>query len=208
MQCGVVVGLLFFCALSTAEEDEVLSTCGEDTLLHCLAETEAGVQYKHVIWYKVNTAPSRKLTGLVMKRLTENNSNIERYKGLNRDVEILGDSQDLLLTNVTLQDAGRYLCFLSAPLGHQNREREIHLSVYGCPKDDARIYAEEILYLMLAVVLLLVALLMYFLSYRCLKDTLNSHSKPARLKATKMKHLIVTLGSKGIVTNVVPQSYV
>lgn len=66
-----------------------------------------------------------------MKKLTHLNSTIQRYKGVERDLKLLADSQNLILPNVTLQDAGRYRCFLSAPIGHQNQEGEIHLSVYG-----------------------------------------------------------------------------
>lgn len=66
-----------------------------------------------------------------MKRLTHHNSTVQKYKGVERDLKLLEDSQSLILPNVTLEDAGRYRCFLSAPLGHQNQEGEVHLSVYG-----------------------------------------------------------------------------
>lgn len=69
------------------------------------------------------------ITGLV--RLTENNGKVEKYKGVEREVELLEKTQSLLLSNVTAQDSGIYNCFLSAPLGHQNQEGEIVLKVYG-----------------------------------------------------------------------------
>lgn len=69
------------------------------------------------------------ITGLV--RLTENNGKVEKYKGVEREVELLEKTQSLLLSNVTAQDSGIYNCFLSAPLGHQNQEGEIILKVYG-----------------------------------------------------------------------------
>lgn len=80
---------------------------------------------------QVSEAPSRQLTGLLMKRLTHHNSTVQRYKDVERDLELSEDSQSLILPNVTLQDAGRYRCSLFAPLGHQNQEGDVHLSVYG-----------------------------------------------------------------------------
>ncbi|KAK3552009.1 hypothetical protein QTP70_031605 [Hemibagrus guttatus] len=109
--------------------------CGEDVLLRCMATSKPGVQYRTVIWYKVSEAPSHQLTGLVMKRLTHHNSSVQKYKGVERDLKLLGDSQSLILPNVTLEDAGRYRCFLSAPLGHQNQEGEVHLRVYDMSKE-------------------------------------------------------------------------
>ncbi|XP_036446212.1 uncharacterized protein LOC118821617 [Colossoma macropomum] len=199
---------------SASVEHEALSVCGGDAVLRCLAATEPGVRYQSVIWYKVSEASSRKLTGLVMKRLTQNNGTIQRYRGLMREVELLEDSQSLLLPNVTVEDAGTYLCFLSAPLGHQNQEREIHLRVYEQLKDDARQYEEnDTIYLVLAITLLIAALLMFYVSYICLRNTLINHkdkfSKDARLKTTqKMKHLIVSLESKGVVSKISAQEYV
>lgn len=81
--------------------------------------------------FQVSEAPSGKLTGLVIKKLTHRSSTVRKYKGVERDLRVLEDSQSLVLPNVTLQDAGRYRCFLSAPLGHQNQEGETHLKVYG-----------------------------------------------------------------------------
>ncbi|KAI5106462.1 hypothetical protein C0J45_4159 [Silurus meridionalis] len=111
------------------------SICGEDALLHCLAKSKPGVQYKSVIWYKVSDAPSRLLTGLVLKKLSHHNDTVHRYKGVQQDVMLLADSHSLVLPNVTLQDSGRYLCLLSAPVGHQHQEGEIDLMVYGECKD-------------------------------------------------------------------------
>lgn len=80
---------------------------------------------------QISEAPAQHLTGLVMKKLTHQNSTLQRYKGVERDLELLTDSQSLILPNVTLQDAGKYRCFLFAPLGQQNQEGDVHLRVYG-----------------------------------------------------------------------------
>lgn len=77
---------------------------------------------------------SRLLNGLVMKKLTKTNSSVGKYKGVTRHVELLENSTNLFLPNVTVEDSGIYSCFLSAPLGHQNQEGDVHLNVYGeCP---------------------------------------------------------------------------
>lgn len=71
------------------------------------------------------------LSGLVMKKLTKTNSRVDKYKGVTRHMELLENSTDLFLPNVTVEDSGKYSCFLSAPLGHQNQEGNVHLNVYG-----------------------------------------------------------------------------
>lgn len=71
------------------------------------------------------------LTGLVRKRLNENDGKVEKYKGVEREVELIESTKSLLLSNVTAEDSGIYRCFLSAPLGHQNQEGEIVLKVDG-----------------------------------------------------------------------------
>lgn len=71
------------------------------------------------------------MTGLVRLKLTENNGKVEKYKGFEREFELLEGTQSLILSNVTAQDSGIYNCFLAAPIGHQNQEGKIVLKVYG-----------------------------------------------------------------------------
>lgn len=80
---------------------------------------------------QVSGEPSQLLSGLIRKRLTENNGTVETYKGVERKFELLESSMSLLLSNVTAEDSGIYKCFISAPLGHQNQEGEIVLKVDG-----------------------------------------------------------------------------
>ncbi|KAM9488719.1 CD83 antigen [Clarias gariepinus] len=185
------------------------SNCGEDALLKCSATSKPGVQYRLVIWYKVNYTPSRKLTGLVMKNLTHHNSNLKRYEGVERDLQLLEDSQSLVLPNVTLQDAGTYLCMLFAPVGHQIEEGQIQLTVYDASMDNGTSKEQDTLYLILAIVLLMVALVMLYISYTCLKDTQlsnkNKVSKETSKKIHQIKDTIIKLDSKGIVCTLVPQ---
>ncbi|XP_060776678.1 CD83 antigen [Neoarius graeffei] len=189
------------------------SICGEDALLHCWATSKPSVQYQSVTWYKVSEAPSGKLTGLVIKKLTHRNSTVRKYKGVERDLRVLEDSQSLVLPNVTLQDAGRYRCFLSAPLGHKNQEGETHLKVYEGPSEDnGTSVKEDTFYVILAITLLVVAFLMLYISYTCLKNTLLSHKSKSFRETPKiihqMKDSIIKMESKGIVCTVLPQEYV
>ncbi|NP_001091719.2 CD83 antigen precursor [Danio rerio] len=110
---------------------EIRAIAGEDAVLRCSAKSETGVQYRSVIWYKVDEAePSQQLTGLVRKRLTEDDGKVEKYNGVEREVVLLEDSKNLILSNVTAEDSGIYRCFLSAPLGYQNQRGDIILTVY------------------------------------------------------------------------------
>ncbi|XP_062848370.1 CD83 antigen [Trichomycterus rosablanca] len=202
----------------SSKHHEIFSVCGEDAVLRCYASFIPGVRYRSVVWYKVGEPPqvdaNPQLTGLVMKKLTPHNSTVLRYKGFVRDMEMLGDSQSLVLPNVTLQDAGRYRCFLSAPLGHWNQNGDVHLRVNACPNEDVEESKDnDTLYLVLAIILLLVALLMLYVSYTCLKNTLRSYReksmKETWLKRTnEIKNLVVKLESNEAVSRILPQQYV
>ncbi|ROJ29342.1 CD83 antigen [Anabarilius grahami] len=123
-----IVCLVTFAVAEGVKPDIVVIT-GEDAVLPCAAKSKEGVQYRSVIWYKVAEGPSRTLTGLVMKRLTKNDGKVQKYKGVEREVELLESTKSLILSNVTAEDSGIYSCFLSAPLGHQNQEGKIVLNV-------------------------------------------------------------------------------
>ena len=53
------------------------------------------------------------------------------YAGLEREVDLLNNSVDIILPNVTAKDSGSYLCLLAAPVGNQNQEGQIRLKVSG-----------------------------------------------------------------------------
>ncbi|XP_051721908.1 CD83 antigen [Ctenopharyngodon idella] len=162
-----IVCLVTF-AVAECLKHDISAITGEDAVLPCAAKSKDGVQYRSVIWYKVAEGPSRTLTGLVMKRLTENNGKVEKYKGVEREVELLESTKSLILSNVTAEDSGIYSCFMSAPLGHQNQEGEVVLNV------NEFITAEEMEYnksdnhntlYVMAFAVLGVALLMFCISY-------------------------------------------
>lgn len=78
---------------------------------------------------QVGEPPSPRLSGLLTRDLP--NGTTRWYTGVEREVELLGDSHTLFLTNVTCGDAGVYSCHLAAPVGEQNRDGEVFLTVTG-----------------------------------------------------------------------------
>ncbi|XP_076827655.1 CD83 antigen [Brachyhypopomus gauderio] len=209
--------LLLTCAVAAhggPERPEVSATCGEAAVLRCPAPCKPGVKYRSVIWYKVSDAPSHQLNGIVRKLLTQPNSILQKYNGSVRDIDVLGDAQSLVLPDLTLRDTGWYRCFLLAPLGHQNQEGNVYLRVHEQPIDDASESEEDSFYVVFAISLLVVSLMMFSVSYICLRNTLISHkyskfSKDARLKKiNQIKQMIVSLESKGVVSKILPQDYV
>lgn len=80
---------------------------------------------------QVSEEPSHKLSGLLARDLSPPNNITRRYTGLEREVQLLDDSLDILLPNVTLEDSGKYRCFLAAPIGEQNQVGDVCLRVAG-----------------------------------------------------------------------------
>lgn len=123
---------------------------------------------------------------------------MEKYKGVEREFELLESSMSLLLSNVTAEDSGIYKCFLSAPLGHQNQEGEIVLKVdeYATVEKMEFITSDK-LYGVLAVSVLIIAFLMFCISYVCLRNAFQSNKKLLKDSLLKMQHQ----GKNSIVPN-------
>ncbi|XP_067094373.1 CD83 antigen isoform X1 [Osmerus mordax] len=157
------------------DAEESMCSCGEDAHLRCTAFSASGVQYRAVRWYKINKDPYQ-LSGLLTRNLTPPNKT-RMYAGLEREVELLNNSVDIILPNVTGKDSGSYLCLLAAPVGNQNQEGQIRLKVSGCPDIKSDHLKETDFYLVYAILLLVAALLIYIISYACLKQTLMQRNK-------------------------------
>ncbi|XP_048008925.1 CD83 antigen [Megalobrama amblycephala] len=193
-----ILCLVTFAVVEGVKPDIVVIT-GEDAVLPCAAKSKEGVQYRSVIWYKVAEGPSRTLTGLVMKRLTENDGKVQKYKGVEREVELLESTKSLILSNVTAEDSGIYSCFLSAPLGHQNQEGKIILNVNEYHTVEQNEYNkgdyQNTIHVM-AFAVLGVAFLMFCISYVCSRSIFQSNKKLSKDSLLKMPHqgknLIVT----------------
>ncbi|KAK7877762.1 hypothetical protein WMY93_030576 [Mugilogobius chulae] len=107
----------------------ITSDADRDVALNCTTIMKAGVQYYAVRWYKESVDP--RLTGLVSKTLP--NGTMRWYVGADTRISLQKDTLNLQLPTVTCSDQGVYQCYLAAPVGEQNREGRVRLTVTGCP---------------------------------------------------------------------------
>ncbi|XP_017284005.1 CD83 antigen [Kryptolebias marmoratus] len=197
---------------------EVSSVSGRDCSLQCTATQKPGVQYMAVRWYKLRTFPSPLQSGLITRNLP--NDTTRWYTGVDMKVNFQGESLDIFLPNVTCSDSGVYLCYLAAPVGEQNREGKVVLTLTDCPVEPTPVPAaptkspvrpaESLLtdstLVIFASAVLMVALVIFVISYSCLKNTLGEKGKMTKreiplnapLKPLEKKDLmlIYTLGAK------------
>uniref|UniRef100_A0A1A7YNP0 Ig-like domain-containing protein n=1 Tax=Iconisemion striatum TaxID=60296 RepID=A0A1A7YNP0_9TELE len=215
LSLGLVLG-------RTLRENHVEVTCpsDQDCTLACTAEPKAGVQYSAVRWYKLRH-PSSQQSGLLTRTLP--NGPTRWYAGADTNVKLQGDSHDIVLPNVTCSDSGVYICYLAAPVGEQNREGKIVLNLQDCPVepidvlinptenpvDSADYRLTDTWLVIAAAAMLMVAFIIFLISYSCLKNTLREKGKivqkgkkeillNAPLKPLEKKDLmlIYTLGPK------------
>ncbi|KAM6935264.1 CD83 antigen-like [Lycodopsis pacificus] len=183
----------------------VRAALGEDCTLECTAASEPGVEYRAVRWYKEGEPPSARLHGLLTKDLP--NGTTRWYLGLERAVELLGESRDIVLPNVTCGDVGSYTCHLAAPVGEQNREGQVLLGLSDCPADGRTEKRLTDTYLVVfATIVLMLALVIFLISYGNLKNIIRDKNRTpkketlldAPLKPLDKKDLqsIYTLGPK------------
>lgn len=172
-----------------------------------------------VRWYKTESHSSHQRSGLLARNLP--NGTTRWYKDVTRQVELQGESHDLLLPNVTCDDVGVYLCYLAAPVGQQNQEGKVLLTLTDCstslsfqdsssstesPVGDQSPLLTDTVMVIFASTLLVLALLISFISYKCLKNTVKDRIQVAKkeillnapLKPLDKKDLmlIYTLGPK------------
>ncbi|XP_023249396.1 CD83 antigen [Seriola lalandi dorsalis] len=184
---------------------EVKSVTGEDCTLECTAVYKEGVDYRAVRWYKVLEPTSSQLSGLLTRDLP--NGTTRWYAGVDREVELLGESRNILLPNVTCGDSGSYICHLAAPVGEQNREGTVVLTVTDCSTEKQMTDTYLVIF---ASALLMLALLIFLISYGSLRNVLRDRSRPTKkdvlldapLKPLEKKDLmlIYTLGPKSSTT--------
>ncbi|XP_074510522.1 uncharacterized protein LOC141779538 [Sebastes fasciatus] len=184
---------------------EVEAVFGDDSTLECTAEPKPGVQYIAVRWYKVGEPPLPRLSGLLTRDLPDGPT--RWYTGLEREVELLRDSRNVLLPNVTCDDGGLYQCHLAAPVGEQNREGQVLLTLTDCPTDGpSEDPMTDTYVLIVAAIVLMLGLVIFFISYGSLKNILRDRNQitkketlldaPLRPLEKKDLQLIYTLGPK------------
>ncbi|XP_008292090.1 CD83 antigen [Stegastes partitus] len=183
---------------------EVVVFPGDDGILPCTAKQQPGVQYRAARWYQVREDPSDSLWGLLTRNLPNGTTSL--YAGVEREVSFLDESNSIYLPNVTCGDSGVYLCHLAAPVGQQIREGKVLLAVADCPAAPTESGMSDTYLVVFATALLMVALVIFLLSYGCLKNTVKEKKKTpkkvtlldAPLKPLEKKDLmlIYTLGPK------------
>ncbi|XP_004078388.1 CD83 antigen [Oryzias latipes] len=188
-----------------ADTPEVRAPTGWNISLQCTAELKQGVAYLAVSWYKLEKSPSLHRSGLLRKELPDGPTRL--YEGMYREVELLDEAHSILLPSLACSDSGVYICSLAAPVGEQNREGRILLSVEDCPTDTVmETVIRDTSLVLFATALLIIALLIFILSHYCLKNTLKEKVKKSKteilldapLKPLEKKDLmlIYTLGPK------------
>ncbi|XP_031175349.1 CD83 antigen [Sander lucioperca] len=208
MNFALLLSLLCVCLTAGMAVPEnilqVVSYSGADCELQCTAKYKPGVQYRAVRWYKVGESPSSRLSGLLTKDLPNGPTSL--YSGVKREVMLLDESRDITLPNVTCGDSGLYSCHLAAPVGEQNQDGLVLLTLTDCvdlPKENLM---TDTYLVISATVVLMLALVIFLISYGSLKNmikernrrttkeiVLNAPFKPLDKEDLK---LIYTLGPK------------
>ncbi|KAI1885664.1 hypothetical protein AGOR_G00206150 [Albula goreensis] len=168
------------------------------TEMYCCAET--GVQYRTVRWYKI--LGDRKETGVLFKAL-KNDSTVRMFDNFERQASLVSEnSLDLYLPNVTAQDTGKYRCHLSAPVGERNVDGHVFLTVSGCPVEKEE---RDLMYEVIVCVSLVLALVICFLCWVCLRNISVLRSKKKgpvdqTLKAPLQKKKLKLIYTPGVST--------
>ncbi|KAK5621528.1 hypothetical protein CRENBAI_002860 [Crenichthys baileyi] len=212
LSLALLLSLTCLASSRSVSEDmvEVSSVSGQSSALECTAKHKPGVRYIAVRWYKLESYPSLQRSGLLTRSLP--NGTTRWYKDATREVHLQGESRDIFLPNMTCSDSGVYLCYLAAPVGEQNQEGKVLLTLTDCPagsidspvRPETPLLADTVL-VIFASALLVLALAISFMSYRCLNNTVKGRT-PAKkeivlngpLKPLEKKDLmlIYTLGPK------------
>lgn len=198
------VSLVFTAAVNDVMP-QVVVLPGDDCVLQCTAKHKPGVQYRAVRWYQVLQVEGETSdSGLLTKDLP--NGTTRWYKDVEREVSFLDESTSIRLPNVTCGDGGVYKCHLAAPVGEQNRDGKVLLIVKDCPVATTESQMTDTYLVVFAAVLLMVAFVIFLMSYGCLKNTIKEKKTTpkkeillnAPLKPLNKKDLmlIYTLGPK------------
>ncbi|CAN9514365.1 unnamed protein product [Ophioblennius macclurei] len=174
---------------------------GEPCTMACTAKQEPGVQYISVRWYKVNGSTRN---GLIAKSFP--NGTTRYYADVDQRVKLVGASLNISLPRADCETDGEYMCRLSAPVGQQNREGHVKLSVKGCAVELPEDHTTDTYLVIIASAVLIVAFVIFLISYECLKKTLKARNKPLQKEILLKKplkmlcqqdlKLIYTLGPK------------
>lgn len=121
MQNMFIIVLYLVIHISIAIEEERIT-------IPCHANTEQGVQYRKITWYKVEEG-SDVLTGLVLKDLHKNITVL--FKFANHSY-VVGEDNSLQFLSAAGESCGIYRCTLWPPLGHYIQEKDYEYYSADC----------------------------------------------------------------------------
>lgn len=154
---------------------------GSDCILPCRVSWNPGVEYPRLTWYrKQDSAPQLGTRAILSWDLL----NGTRREPLGADVELLIEKEHAIrLHNISSTDAGLYSCFLAAPLKEKNQESWLRLSVTGYARSPTPGSLMADVTLAVATVVLIFSLIVFGMSYVCLKNSLKDRHKATRKEA-------------------------
>ncbi|KAK7877757.1 hypothetical protein WMY93_030571 [Mugilogobius chulae] len=194
--------LYFIAFVAAAEVLTIQADKDENVTLPCTTVKKENVSYWALRWYKESVDP--RLTGLVSRALP--NGTMRWYVGADTRISLQKDTLNLQLPTVTCSDQGVYQCYLAAPVGEQNREGRVRLTVTGCPREEEKVpvvpksppKSSDLLVLLAA--LLLILLSGSALTLFCLKK--NQRHKPKKTMDLPLyPDLSAPLEKQGLFTN-------
>ncbi|XP_058503266.1 uncharacterized protein LOC131471047 isoform X2 [Solea solea] len=191
-----LLSLSLLCVDSAVLEDtlqETKSVSGSDCVLHCTAAHKPGVRYRAVRWYKVTESPSSGITGLVTRDLPDGVTRF--YADVDREVELQAESHGLFLPNVTCGDGGIYLCHLTSPVGEQDTEGRVHLTLTDCSSDK---HTTDRYSVIVATAVLILALVTFLISYSSLRNTIRDRTKTTTHKDVLVDSALKPLDKKDL----------
>uniref|UniRef100_A0A8C3AKS6 Si:dkey-109a10.2 n=1 Tax=Cyclopterus lumpus TaxID=8103 RepID=A0A8C3AKS6_CYCLU len=114
---------------ATQSEPEMYANCYEDVLVMCPGVVVDNMEFSSVAWYK--HLNNTKLG--IIRRGRDNKT--KKYSNFVRSPKPrFGEKNSLLMSGVTPEDSGTYECEISANIGGQNQNFEVHLKVNDCGK--------------------------------------------------------------------------
>ncbi|XP_020791790.2 uncharacterized protein LOC110170474 [Boleophthalmus pectinirostris] len=111
---------------------QIQASVDQNVSLPCTAQPKTNVSYRAVRWYKETGVP--RLSGLVSRDFPT--GQMRWYVDADTRISLEEGTLNLQLPTVTCSDQAVYQCYLAAPVGEQNREGRVRLSVTGCPTEE------------------------------------------------------------------------
>uniref|UniRef100_A0A665T9Q8 Ig-like domain-containing protein n=1 Tax=Echeneis naucrates TaxID=173247 RepID=A0A665T9Q8_ECHNA len=124
-----IVFLLLLVLYTAQSQGSNLSVCSGNVSLNCPKEDIGSMDFLSVTWYKHKAG---KRYGII--RISKSDGKKQLYDS--ESGAEFGEKYSLLLPKVTPEDSGTYECAISANIGQQNVNLQIHLTVHECAQTE------------------------------------------------------------------------